>query len=151
MYVEDLSLISKVVISIFTIFNIVAIVYDGHLICFHIWLTLKRVTTFEYIMFRRERNEKELQLKVRVPSRNAQPPPFREEIFRSKNSTAGRRRHLLRRLTKSLKLSKEYKTSKVMVQQSKETKNNKVSASYIPCKTIPQTIKKVLISFSKIY
>ena len=44
--------------------NIVVLIMDGHLVIFHIWLISKGITTFEHIMYNREKRDKRALLKV---------------------------------------------------------------------------------------
>jgi hypothetical protein len=57
-------LISEVVIYILVIVNAVILVMCGHLILFHIYINIKGITTFEYIIFNREKKTKQAELKV---------------------------------------------------------------------------------------
>jgi hypothetical protein len=42
----------------------------GHLIAFHIYLFFRGITTFEHIVYKREKGLKDLELKVRLTSDN---------------------------------------------------------------------------------
>jgi hypothetical protein len=46
------------------VFNLLVLVLDGHLVGFHIWLRCKDISTFDFIMYKREKREKDAQLQV---------------------------------------------------------------------------------------
>jgi hypothetical protein len=58
-----LSILTKVIIGILTAANVGIVIMNGHLIGFHIWISYKGISTFDHIMFKREKNEKLLLLK----------------------------------------------------------------------------------------
>lgn len=44
--------------------NFLVLLTDGHLVSFHIWLYFQEISTFDYIIYKREKREKDSQLKV---------------------------------------------------------------------------------------
>eukprot|EP00347_Sterkiella_histriomuscorum_P018217 403346344 len=63
-YKEDITLTTQLVIYVLLAFNFICLLMTSHLISFHIWLYKKDITTFEYIIFNREKREKDLELKT---------------------------------------------------------------------------------------
>lgn len=55
---------TQIVIYVLLAFNLISLILTTHLITFHIWLSFKGITTFEHIIYKREKREKELELKV---------------------------------------------------------------------------------------
>lgn len=41
-----------------TVVNVGILIMDGHLVYFHLWIQSKGITTFDYIMFKREMKER---------------------------------------------------------------------------------------------
>ena len=62
------SVAAIVLISFQTLVNCIAFLVDGQLIYFHIWLTRKGYTTFQYVIYQRELKEKLYSLKVSLES-----------------------------------------------------------------------------------
>lgn len=56
-------------------FAFVILVFNGHLIIFHLWLRKRGITTYDYVIMRRQR--KQLQVKPQL----AQPTPAQDETF----------------------------------------------------------------------
>ncbi|CDW85477.1 dhhc zinc finger domain containing protein [Stylonychia lemnae] len=63
LYKHDISRVTEIFIYVLMVFNLCVLLLSGHLISFHIWLHIKGITTFDHIVYNREKKQKLLELK----------------------------------------------------------------------------------------
>lgn len=61
---ERCGLGAHIVLWVQAVLNFLAVLFDAQLIWFHRWLDTKAITTFDYIMYKRELNQKKQELVV---------------------------------------------------------------------------------------